>query len=60
ARAKKAKEDKIIAKKVRAAEDKRIKEYLKMLKEIEKEAKKLEKKLKKEAKKEAKKKKIRS
>ena len=60
ARAKKAKEDKIIAKKVRAAEDKRIKEYLKMLKEREKEAKKLEKKLKKEAKKEAKKKKIRS
>ncbi|MDA7801589.1 TolC family protein [Candidatus Pelagibacter sp.] len=60
ARAKKAKEDKIIAKKVRAAEDKRIKEYLKMLKEIEKEAKKLEKKLKKEAKKKAKKKKIRS
>ena len=60
ARAKKAKEDKIIAKKVRAAEDKRIKEYLKMLKEKEKEAKKLEKKLKKEAKKEAKKKKVRS
>ncbi|MDA8846643.1 TolC family protein [Candidatus Pelagibacter sp.] len=60
ARAKKAKEDKIIAKKVRAAEDKRIKEYLKMLKESEKEAKKLEKKLKKEAKKEAKKNKIRS
>ncbi|MDA9025122.1 TolC family protein [Candidatus Pelagibacter sp.] len=60
ARAKKVKEDKIIAKKVRAAEDKRIKEYLKMLKEREKEAKKLEKKLKKEAKKEAKKKKIRS
>jgi len=60
ARAKKAKEDKIIAKKVRAAEDKRIKEYLKMLKEREKEAKKLEKKLKKEAKKEAKKKKVRS
>ena len=60
ARAKKVKEDKIIAKKVRAAEDKRIKEYLKMLKEEEKEAKKLEKKLKKEAKKEAKKKKTRS
>ena len=60
ARAKKAKEDKIIAKKVRAAEDKRIKEYLKRLKEEEKEAKKLEKKLKKEAKKEAKKKKTRS
>ena len=60
ARAKKAKEDKIIAKKVRAAEDKRIKEYLKKLKEEEKEAKKLEKKLKKEAKKEAKKKKTRS
>jgi len=60
ARAKKAKEDKIKAKKVRAAEDKRIKEYLKKLKEEEKEAKKLEKKLKKEAKKEAKKKKTRS
>ena len=60
ARAKKVKEDKIKAKKVRAAEDKRIKEYLKMLKEEEKEAKKLEKKLKKEAKKEAKKKKTRS
>ena len=60
AKAKKAKEDKIIAKKERAAEDKRVKEYLKMLKEREKEAKKLEKKLKKEAKKEAKKKKIRS
>ena len=60
ARAKKAKEDKIKAKKVRAAEDKRIKEYLKRLKEEEKEAKKLEKKLKKEAKKEAKKKKTRS
>ena len=54
----KVQEDKIIARKVRAAEDKRIKEYLKMLKE--KEAKKLEKKLKKEAKKEAKKKKTRS
>lgn len=60
ANAKKVKEDKIKAKKVRAAEDKRIKEYLKMLKEKEKEAKKLEKKLKKEAKKEAKKKKTRS
>jgi len=60
ARAKKAKEDKIKVKKVRAAEDKRIKEYLKRLKEEEKEAKKLEKKLKKEAKKEAKKKKTRS
>ena len=60
ARAKKVKEDKIKAKKVRAAEDKRIKEYLKKLKEEEKEAKKLEKKLKKEAKKEAKKKKTRS
>ncbi len=60
AAAKKAQEDKIIPRKVRAAEDKRIKEYLKMLKEEEKEAKKLEKKLKKEAKKEAKKKKTRS
>ncbi|MDC6476141.1 TolC family protein [Candidatus Pelagibacter sp.] len=60
ARAKKVKEDKIKAKKVRAAEDKRIKEYLRKLKEEEKEAKKLEKKLKKEAKKEAKKKKTRS